>query len=225
MVKTPITILDNFFDNPDKIRDYALSLEYEKNPLGHWPGERSKQLHKINQPLFDEICRRVMSMYFDLDQLTSEIRWEADLTFQKIDKSYTSGWVHTDGNTVITAIVYLNKNPKINSGTSIYKLKDDVLIPKTTEFTKYKHDSYKGVIDINDNTVKNKRLENNNQYVEVVKVHNEYNRILAFYGGLEHSAQDFFGNEDEEPRLTLIMFFYSLHVNRSPVDRVHLKTL
>jgi hypothetical protein len=224
MIKTPITILDNFFDNPDKIRDYALSLEYEKDHLGKWPGKRSKPLHEINPPVFNEICRRVLSMYFDLEQPSSYIRWEASLYFQKIDNSYLSGWIHTDPS-VITAIVYLNKNPNINSGTSIYKLKDHILFPKTTEFTQYKLDAYRGIIDINDAKVKEKQLENNSQFEEVVKVHNEYNRILSYYGGLQHSAQDYFGNEDEEPRLTLIMFFHNLRVNRSPVDRVHFKKL
>jgi hypothetical protein len=219
MVKTPITILDNFFDNPDKIRDYALSLEYEKDPLGHWPGERSKQLYEINPPLFNEVCRRVMSMYFDLEQPSSDIRWQASMNFQKVDESYVSGWVHTDKNVVITAIVYLNKNSNNNGGTSIYKLKNDILFPADNELNPYKHDAFKGLIDIKD--IKEKREENNNQYTEIVKVQNEYNRILAFCGELPHSAQDFFGNQNEEPRLTLVMFFNQLFVNKSPVDRVH----
>jgi hypothetical protein len=223
MIKTPITILDNFFDNPDKIRDYALSLEYEKDVDGQWPGVRSKQLPEINRPLFYELCRRVMSMYFDLEQTKNSITWSASMRFQKVDESYISGWVHQDLGTAITAIVYLNKNSNNKGGTSIYKLKNNILLPNDDELNSYKSKAYKGIIDIKD--VEGKKEENNNQYIEVIKVQNEYNRILAFSGGLPHSAQDFFGKEDEEPRLTLVMFFHELSVNKSPVDRVHLVTL
>jgi hypothetical protein len=223
MIKTPITILDNFFDNPDKIRDYALSLEFEKDPKGEWPGVRSKPLHEINLPLFDELCRRVLSMYFEIETFPSPISWHASMHFQKVDESYVSGWVHRDDTTVITAIVYLNKNSNGNGGTSIYKLKNNILLPNSSELNKYKLDAYKGLIDIKD--VQEKKKENNNQYLEIIKVQNEYNRILAFPGGFPHAAQDFFGKKDEEPRLTLVMFFDELLVNRSPIDRVHFVTL
>jgi hypothetical protein len=223
MIKTTITILDNFFDNPDKIRDYELSLEYEKNPEGRWPGVRSKPIHEINPLLFNELCRRVLSIYFDLEQISSGISWQASIQFQKVDKSYVSGWVHTDHPSVITAIVYLNKNPNINSGTSMYKLKNNILLPDSDKLNTYKHNAFKGKINIEN--VKEKKEENNNQYVEVVKVHNQYNRILAFDAGLAHSAQDFFGDNDEEPRLTLVIFFNELRVTRSPIERVHFITL
>jgi hypothetical protein len=223
MTKTPITILDNFFDNPDKIRDYALSLEYEKDPLGQWPGVRSKPLQEINIPLFEELSRRVMAMYFELEQTSNSVTWRVNMMFQKVDESYISGWVHQDIDTQITAIIYLNKNSNGEGGTSIYKVKNDILLPDYKELNSYKLDAYRGLIDIKD--VREKMEENNNQYIEVIKVQNEYNRILAFPGGLPHSAQDFFGKEDEEPRLTLVMFFHELFVNKSPVDRVHLVTL
>jgi hypothetical protein len=219
MLKTPITILDNFFDNPDKIRDYGLSLNFEKDPTGRWPGVRTKPLHEINQKLFDVICGRVMSLYFDLENVANIMSWQTHICFQKVDKSYGYGWVHVDTPTVLSAIIYLNKNPNINSGTSIYKLKDNVLVPNTIELNKYKLDAYKGAIDIND--VKDKRSENNNQYVEIVKVHNEYNRILCFDSGLPHAAHNFFGENDDEQRLTLNVFFNELRVTRSPVERVH----
>lgn len=223
MIKTPVTILDNFFDNPDKIRDYALSLEYEKDPEGRWPGVRSKPLHEINRPLFDELCRRVLAMYFELGDSLGTISWEATMHFQKVDEAYVSGWIHIDDKVVITSIVYLNKNSNNNGGTSIYKLKNNILLPNSNELNKYKLDAYKGLINIKD--VEKKREENNNQYLEIIKVKNEYNRILSFPGGFPHGAQDFFGNKDEDPRLTLVIFFNKLLVNKSPIERVHFMTL
>jgi hypothetical protein len=218
MIKTPITILDNFFDYPDKIRDYALNLKFEKDPDGKWPGLRTKPLHEINHLLFDAICKKVISIYFDLEQDSANITWKTYMSFQKVDKFYDSGWVHIDNPAIFTVIVYLNKNPNINSGTSIYKLKNDIIVSNMNELNVHKKNAYKGLIDIKDVDIK--RKENNDQYVEVVKIHNEYNRIISFDSGLFHAAQDFFGDNDKEDRLTLIMFFNELCVNKSPVERM-----
>ena len=42
----PILCQDDFFDNPDEIREYALSLDYKSDENGHWPGVRTRPLHK-----------------------------------------------------------------------------------------------------------------------------------------------------------------------------------
>ena len=45
----PVTILDNFFEEPDKIVDLALNTEYSEITDGRWPGVRSKNLSEINE--------------------------------------------------------------------------------------------------------------------------------------------------------------------------------
>ena len=37
----PSLIVDNFFDYPDKVIDFANTLEYNKSVDGRWPGKRS----------------------------------------------------------------------------------------------------------------------------------------------------------------------------------------
>ena len=44
----PITCVDNFFDTPDDIKNYAKTLDYNYSKEGKWPGERSNHLHEIN---------------------------------------------------------------------------------------------------------------------------------------------------------------------------------
>jgi|LakMenE01Jun11ns_1017448.scaffolds.fasta_scaffold9689490_2 hypothetical protein len=216
MIKIPTTVIDDFFDKPDQILDYGLNLEFKKDPEGRWPGTRTQPLHEINPPLFKFICNKIISIYFDLDG-SSEINWVANCTFQKVNKYYKSGWIHTDEPMVFTNIIYLNKNPNINSGTSIYKLKNNIIIPNS-EFTEHKIKAYKDLVPIE--TIEEKRKESNDQYVEVVRVHNEYNRILSFDSNLPHAAHNFFGEDDEEPRLTLNVFFSELRVTKTPIDRI-----
>ncbi|BCU98299.1 MAG: hypothetical protein CM15mV21_0680 [Eurybiavirus sp.] len=45
----PITIVDNFFDDPDAIVEVANNLKYFNPQGGHWPGTRTKNLH-IDEP-------------------------------------------------------------------------------------------------------------------------------------------------------------------------------
>ena len=45
----PTMVVDNFYEEPDQVRDYALSLEYFKGDRGSWPGVRTKLFHEFDQ--------------------------------------------------------------------------------------------------------------------------------------------------------------------------------
>ena len=47
----PTQSVDNFFDKPEEIVQFANSLEYKTARSGFWPGERTEELH-INHTLF-----------------------------------------------------------------------------------------------------------------------------------------------------------------------------
>ena len=40
----PITIVDNFFEDPDAIVELANSHKFYNPDVGNWPGKRTKQL-------------------------------------------------------------------------------------------------------------------------------------------------------------------------------------
>ena len=48
-MKFPTLCVDDFYKNPKQIRDYALSLNYNKD-LGIFPGERTKYLLRKIHP-------------------------------------------------------------------------------------------------------------------------------------------------------------------------------
>ena len=52
MIKYPLTCIDNFFENPSSIVNYANTLSYEADEEGRWPGYRSQPLHIINPDFF-----------------------------------------------------------------------------------------------------------------------------------------------------------------------------
>ncbi len=63
----PLTIVDKFFDNPDSIRKWALSLPYYTDELGRWPGARTKALHEINPDFVDYLTIVTAACYYDAD--------------------------------------------------------------------------------------------------------------------------------------------------------------
>ena len=44
----PTSCVDDFYEDPDSIREYALSLDYKKQK-GNYPGVRTKDLSSINK--------------------------------------------------------------------------------------------------------------------------------------------------------------------------------
>jgi len=216
MHNIPVTVLDNFFDNPDAVRELALQQEFKPSEYGLWPGKRTKQLHEISHSLHDTVCNRLFSLFYNFK--TEGIRWKVEGSFQKVDKSYNTGWVHADTDqSILSGIIYLTPNADIKSGTSIYRQKP------SDPFARIKHVDAKAANyknEISNTDIEKYRLENNAQFEETIKVGNVYNRLLAFDSHMLHAAQDFFGDESEDnERLTLVLFATSLIAGVSPIHR------
>lgn len=215
------TVVDNFFDNPDKIREYALSLEYKPDPTGSWPGERTESLHTIDNELYVAIITKILSIFSDFAY--QNVKWQnGKIQFHKNkstgDKDVDKGWIHIDDNFQLAAVCYLN--PGINdmdSGTSIFSLK------KGKTFLPYQRQHYKHMFVKGDNvdkeTYKKKLKEFNSDYDETIRIGNVYNRIVC-YGGPEHHCLN--GLPENEERLTMLLFMDGIEPedNRFPTTRI-----
>ena len=211
----PVTILDNFLDEPDKIRNWALSLEYFPDPEGKWPGLRTNTLSEINEPFFHMVCKKYFSQFYDLSK--DKLEWKITMCFQIVNERYDCGWIHSDeGASQITGIIYLTPDPNLNSGTSIYQEKKNIIISEHN-YTQIKEDSYLNKISIEH--AKKYKDEHNSQYEETIRISNIYNRLISFDSHLHHAAQEFFG-KNTDSRLTLVFFVNQLYVNNTPVGRV-----
>lgn len=222
MHTVPVTVLDNFFDDPDKIRNWALQQEYSFDPEGRWPGVRSKPIHELNNAFFISTCRRFFSQFYVMNNAKDpQVTWSTSMYFQLINNHYDSGWIHSDELTSrITGIVYLSPNSKLNGGTSVYREKKDV-IQNVHNYENLKQDYYLGKKSIKD--VEEYKKEHNSQFEETIRISNVYNRLVCFDSHLHHAAQDFFG-EDQDSRLTLVFFVHQLLVTDTPVGRVRRMT-
>jgi hypothetical protein len=211
----PVTVLDNFFEDPDSVREWALSLEYFPDEKGRWPGLRTHRLHELNVAFTDHVARRYFSLFYNFDY--EKVEYQIDCCFQLIDSSKGAGWIHDDGSCRMTGIIYLTPNANLSGGTSIYKRKNNVNFTDLVPVNKAKTEFYLG--RATKEQVDHIRVRDSELYDETIKVANVYNRLITFDSHLHHSAQDFFGEKGEDARLTLVFFVTKLHCDKSPVIR------
>ena len=215
------TIVDNFFENPDKIREFGLSLDYTPDSDGHFPGVRSKSLHEIDYEMYMSLMLKFMSMFHDF--AFQNVNWmDASVYFHKIkdtgDEELNKGWIHTDNDHELAGLCYLNPGvTNLDWGTSIYKQKDN------TEYMRYGRQHYKNMFYKNEpvdlNKYKKSLKENNENFQETIRVGNVYNRMIAYSAPENHCHN---GVTKDEERLTLLFFINGLTPdrNRFPNKRV-----
>lgn len=196
----PTIILDNFFQEPEKVIKFANSLKYIEDESGKYPGVRSELLHLNNRFFFEKVGKKILKIiYPSIKQIT----YNCILSFQKISKEYINkGWIHTDEQEDFTAIIYLSKHK--NCGTSIFDSKElnvnyNILSKKEMYMNKKFKDNLKH-LDVN-----------NNQFEETINIKSKFNRLIIFDGGQYHAAQKFIEDGVNEDRLTLIGFFSDIH--------------
>lgn len=180
-----ITIVDEFFEDVEKIREIALSCEYktcEEHKIGGtWPGKRSDYLNNI---LDDDVFEQyIFKMFKEIHPEKKVKKYYIDSFFQICGKDDGDSWVHQDNyswcNNV--SVIYLSPNPEENSGTIIYK-------PIDCGFNAYD-------------------ITNRNNYEEVETIDNVYNRLVS-YDPLEyHKSDTYFGDTFQNSRLTIVSFF------------------
>ena len=192
MIKYPLTCIDNFFDDPQSISKFAESLKYTPDPLNRWPGCRSETLYSINQDLFNYVCIKYLRAHHSQEE-QKNLFYKADARFQIVNTEYTEGWIHTDYPIVHTMITYLSPSVDLDSGTSIYKLKDGA---KTIDksIVDIKKEYYRKVKENEKFTKKEEKhfakiqKFNNDLFFETASFKNVFNRCIGFDGYMWHGA-------------------------------------
>tara|TARA_Y100000114_G_C11609374_1_gene254343 strand:+ start:62 stop:568 length:507 start_codon:yes stop_codon:yes gene_type:complete len=153
----PTIIVDNFFDDVEKIIKLSKTLEYyPRNKNENWPGLRTKSLHLTNYGLFNDIVLKILNYYYPSSQLKYS---DAYVGFSKLkygDKGKTR--FHYDDDTKVAAVIYLS-NGDMKSGTTLFhteKEKQIVVANKFNTMVAYDGKKYHGFTSLK--TVKKERL-------------------------------------------------------------------
>ena len=183
----PLTVVDDFYDNPDEVLDIAMNAEYHHREDDHYPGGISQQIYLINERLCHWTIEKMMSIYFGQFNF---IRWGCVMDFQKIEPHperntkplLNKGTIHWDPEDCkLAGVIYLNKEPSRDAGTSFYKPKDQFYCTSDRSF----HDEYvkkvqsyhlgKDIPDIEEVLEKHY-----NEYEETARVQAQYNRLSMY---------------------------------------------
>jgi|TARA_B100000965_G_scaffold71099_1_gene56132 hypothetical protein len=226
----PITCCDGFYEDPDVVREYALSLDYENKP-GVYPGFRSDMLSELNEEFCFKAVNKMLSMFDDFDPEGNDNQFVCTTCFQKIwpysenkDDTVNNGWIHFDGNTIVAAVVYLDPNPTVDSGTSMYFPLENYEDFSDEELTDIRNTRRKitSTAKPSDQELLNKYekylIKNNSRFEKTLEIKNRYNRMIA-YDGQQYHAQSSYWSEHEEFRLTQVFFLDEMIVPQNCIPK------
>jgi hypothetical protein len=215
----PVTIIENFYENPDAIRKFALAQEYtfcgdQKDIKYGWPGSRTKDLFALDKKLFEQVCKKLVSVFHNTEH--DHMRWVITTSFQSSTADYGEGVMHTDTNTIFAGVLYLTPDAPLNGGTSIYR--------KNATFNQ---EIYDRALEVNDKTYQSNGkivpTDYHSMFDEIVRVNNVYNTLILFEGDQYHTANQFFGDCLESSRLTQVFFINKIDAQKQsvfPLSRV-----
>ena len=76
----PVTVVDDFFQDPDAIVEIAEGMSFYNPNTGNWPGTRTKQLYVDNAPFFNYFGAKLFSLFHD----KVPEYWRLQSHFQKV---------------------------------------------------------------------------------------------------------------------------------------------
>jgi len=205
--KFPTIIIDNFFETPCLVREYALTQKFSKNQQGNFPGYRTDPINELDHEFYKLFANKLFT-YFTLPG--QDFNYILDCHFQYINAAFDKGWVHCDTYTKydFAGVVYLNPDPPSNTGTTIYEVTDKTDQYKKWEMITQLKLDYMG--DTCSQEEKEKIHVSRDEYNSIFDIKdtisNVYNRCLIFSASQQHSEQNFFGTDKYDSRLTLPFF-------------------
>ena len=214
----PVTVISDFYEKPDEIRQYALRQKYTyRHELNKeldyvYPGCRTKELRDLSFSLYEKICKKLISVFHIAEH--DLMQWQINTSFQIVEAEYGHGLIHQDQNTVFAGVLYLTPNALLDSGTSLFK-----------KNASYDEELYWRIIKKNDEYFKNKDpidFSYHSMFDEVVRVNNVYNTLILFEGDIHHCANQFFGDSKQNARLAQVFFITKIDANKSnsfPLNR------
>lgn len=209
----PVTVIENFYENPDAIRKFALAQEYtfchERQNLQYvYPGGRTKDLFDLDSSLHEKICKKLVSIFHNSEYDT--MRWAISTNFQSVAEEYKEGVIHTDHNTIFAAVLYLTPNAPLNSGTSLFKPNKN-----------FDEKQYQQALEDNDQRFRAGEIAMDtgyhNMFDEIVRVNNVYNTLILYEGRHYHAANQFFGKKLEDSRLAQVFFINKIDAQKQSV--------
>ena len=176
------TVVDNFYENPDAVREFALSLEFNYHPDYH-KGKRTDQCYRFDglKERFEQLVGR---------KITNWEKYGTNGCFQ-----YCIGGdqlVYHCDTQQYAGVLFLTPNAPVTTGTSLFRSihTKNMKVPEKDHAKVFQN----GYLDPT-------------QFERVDSVGNVYNRLILFDSLTIHAASEYFGSTKENGRLFQLFFF------------------
>ena len=187
-METNLIITDNFYTDPDKVREWVLEQPFDVR--GNYPGQRTESY--ANEHLRDMIQGYIEHFAGKITE------WPTDKESYNGAFQYTTSrdrsWFHVDSWNNWAGVLYMTPNAPLNSGTGLYMYKDGTRFDEEQKI--------RGNAD-----EINKHTQDVTQWELVDKVGNVFNRLVIFNANHFHCSMDYFGDNKENGRLFQVFFF------------------
>lgn len=201
-MRYPTTVIDNFFPNPDEVVKFMNRCAFEED-LSMYPGKRSRHIHVLDKKLHDHLDYKICSLF----KMEKAANLSSCYFFQKIEPDFPKyderncGMIHVDSPCDMGGVIYLDRDPDPDAGTSTYTTKTQgAHISK--EANRIWWDLYEGK-DIDVEKYKKEYHNYTDQFEEAVTVKNRYNRLILFDGTTWHRCP----THGDRTRHTIVFFF------------------
>lgn len=179
-MRTNLVITDNFYSNPDHVRNFALQQEFALQ--GNFPGKRTKSF------LTQDVKDAVQSILWNAAGEITEWHDRDGLTgCYEIATSRDRSWIHTDHFNSWAGICYLTPNPPLTGGTGLFR---------------HKRTGAERAADLNEEY----DAQDMTMWEMTDRIGNKYNRLAFYRGDLFHTSLDYFGHDLYTGRLFQLFF-------------------
>jgi len=182
-------IIDDFYRNPEEVREFALSQDF--NVDGNYPGHRTVSF------LTDDLKKSIQEI---IRPFAGEVtHWGGDYSGSyQYTTAYDRSWIHSDSTTGWAAVLYLTPDAPVSSGTGLYKHKE-------TGLCGWDNNLYS-----EEETLKAPHMIEPRDYTKwelVDRLGNKFNRLVMYRSDNYHVSMDYFGQDMYDGRLFQVFFF------------------
>lgn len=188
-----LIVIDNFYKNPDEIREYILQQDFSVR--GNYPGQRTisyatQEIKNLLQKYVEPFSGRITVFPIPIDG-SKDVIYNGSFQYTT---SRDRSWIHIDSYNNWAGVLYLTPNAPLSSGTNFYHLYDG---------TKDKYDMER----MDNKSITDKYSQDLTKWNNVDKIGNVYNRLILFRSDRFHMSGDYFGDTKENGRLFQVFFF------------------
>jgi hypothetical protein len=178
-MRTNVLIVDDFYSNPDSVRDFALQQEFKVQ--GNFPGLRTATF------LTPDVKETVQSVIWNVAGEVTNWNESDGLTGSfELATSANRSWIHTDHFNTWAGVLYLTPNAPLSGGTGLFKHRAS---GATMSHQLAEYES-----------------QDMTKWDLVDTIGNKYNRLAMYRSDLFHTSLDYFGHDLYTGRLFQLFF-------------------